>query len=47
MVLLMENYDIARKGYHDTEDTLANIDLDYAAGLTRIAIESVAQAANR
>lgn len=45
VVLLMENYDINRNGYHDTLDTLANIDLDYGAGLTRIAIESVAQLA--
>lgn len=45
-VLFMENYDINREGYHDTKDTLANIDLDYGAGVSRIAIESVAQAAN-
>jgi len=46
VVLFMENYDIGRVGYHDSQDTLANIDLDYGAGLARIAIESVAQAAN-
>jgi len=32
VVLFMENYDISRKGYHDTKDTLENIDLDYGAG---------------
>jgi len=46
-VLLMENYDISRSGYHDSLDTLENIDLDYAAGMARIAIETVAQAANQ
>ena len=30
VVLFMENYDISRTGYHDTHDTMANIDLDYA-----------------
>jgi hypothetical protein len=45
VVLLMENYDISRTGYHDTLDTMANIDLDYAAALTAIAIEAVADAA--
>ena len=44
-VLFMENYDINRTGYHDTHDTLANIDLDYGAALAAIAIESVARAA--
>jgi hypothetical protein len=44
-VLLMENYDRGRPGYHDTNDTLENIDLDYATGMARITIESVAQAA--
>jgi hypothetical protein len=39
----MENYDINRTGYHDTHDTMANIDLDYGAALTAIAIESVAR----
>jgi hypothetical protein len=46
VVLFMENYDINREGYHDTHDTMANIDLDYGAALTGIAIESVARAAN-
>jgi hypothetical protein len=32
-------------GYHDTQDTMANIDLDYGAALAAIAIESVARAA--
>ena len=41
----MENYDISRSGYHDTEDTMANIDLDYAAALSAIAIETVATVA--
>ena len=45
VVLLMENYDIDREGYHDTHDTLANIDLDYGAALAAIAIESVARVA--
>jgi hypothetical protein len=42
----MENYDIDRKGYHDSGDTMANIDLDYGAAVAAIAIESVARAAN-
>src|SRR5262249_39059863 len=29
VVLFMENYDINRTGYHDTHDTMDNIDLDY------------------
>jgi hypothetical protein len=45
VVLFMENYDINRTGYHDTQDTMKNIDLDYAAALTRIAIETVVNAA--
>jgi hypothetical protein len=45
VVLLMENYDINRLGYHDTLDTMANIDLDYCAAMIAIAIESVADAA--
>jgi hypothetical protein len=45
VVLFMENYDISRTGYHDTLDTMANIDLDYCAALTAIAIESVVEAA--
>jgi hypothetical protein len=47
VVLFMENYDINRQGYHDTHDTLENIDLDYGAALSAIAIESVARAAGR
>ncbi|MGD0750563.1 MAG: M28 family peptidase [Anaerolineales bacterium] len=46
VVLFMENYDINRSGYHDTKDTLENIDLDYGAALAAIAIETCAQAAN-
>jgi hypothetical protein len=45
VVLFMENYDINRTGYHDTHDTMANIDLDYGAAVTAIAIESAARAA--
>ena len=45
VVLFMENYDINRKGYHDTHDTMENIDLDYCAALTAIAIETVADTA--
>jgi hypothetical protein len=45
VVLFMENYDINRVGYHDTHDTMANIDLDYGAALAAITIESVARAA--
>ena len=44
-VLFMENYDINRVGYHDTHDTMANIDLDYGAAVAAIAIEAVARAA--
>jgi Zn-dependent M28 family amino/carboxypeptidase len=44
-VLFMENYDINRTGYHDSQDTMANIDLDYGAAVASIAIESVARAA--
>ncbi len=44
-VLFMENYDINRVGYHDTHDTMENIDLDYGAALCAITIESVARAA--
>ena len=45
VVLFMENYDINRVGYHDTHDTMANIDLDYGAAVAAIAIEAVARAA--
>ncbi|MGC1389636.1 MAG: M28 family peptidase [Bacteroidales bacterium] len=45
VVLFMENYDINRTGYHDTKDTLENIDLDYGAALAAIAIETVARVA--
>jgi hypothetical protein len=45
VVLFMENYDITRKGYHDSYDTMENIDLDYGAAISAIAIESVARAA--
>jgi len=45
VVLFMENYDINRTGYHDTHDTMANIDLDYGAAVAAITIEAVARAA--
>jgi hypothetical protein len=45
VVLFMENYDINRSGYHDTKDTMENIDLDYGAALAAIAIETVARIA--
>jgi hypothetical protein len=45
VVLFMENYDIKRSGYHDTGDTMQNIDLDYGAALAAIAIETVARVA--
>jgi hypothetical protein len=43
----MEDYDIERSGYHDSHDTMADIDLDYGAALAAIAIETVARTANR
>jgi hypothetical protein len=45
VVLFMEDYDINRHGYHDSHDTMENIDLDYGAALAAIAIETVARAA--
>ncbi|HEV2970003.1 MAG TPA: M28 family peptidase [Pirellulales bacterium] len=45
VVLFMENYDINRQGYHDSHDTMENIDLDYGSAVAAIAIESVARAA--
>lgn len=45
VVLFMENYDINRRGYHDSLDTLANIDLDYGAALAATAIETIARVA--
>ena len=45
VVLFMENYDINRQGYHDTHDTMENIDLDYGSAVAAIAIESAARAA--
>jgi hypothetical protein len=45
VVLFMENYDLHRSGYHDTMDTMENIDLDYGAALAAIAIETVARVA--
>jgi hypothetical protein len=45
VVLFMENYDISRHGYHDSHDTMSNIDLDYGSAVAAIAIETVARAA--
>lgn len=45
VILFMENYDISREGYHDTHDTMENIDLDYGAAISAIAIETVARIA--
>ena len=45
VVLFMENYDIHRSGYHDMHDTMENIDLDYGAAVSAIAIETVARVA--
>jgi hypothetical protein len=45
VVLFMENYDINRTGYHDTKDTMENIDLDYGSAFAAIAIETVARVA--
>ena len=45
VVLFMENYDISRQGYHDTHDTMENIDLDYGSAFAAIAIETVARIA--
>lgn len=45
VVLFMENYDINRSGYHDTKDTMENIDLDYGAAFAAVAIETVARIA--
>jgi hypothetical protein len=46
VVLFMEDYDINRSGYHDTQDTMVNIDLDYGSALSAIAIETVARVAS-
>ncbi len=43
--LFMEDYDINRQGYHDTHDTMANIDLDYGAAVAAVAIETIARLA--
>ncbi|MBY0232900.1 MAG: Zn-dependent exopeptidase M28 [Gemmataceae bacterium] len=45
-VLFMEDYDIDRKGYHDTHDTMGLIDLDYGAALAAVVLETVARAAS-
>ena len=46
VVLFMEDYDINRSGYHDTHDTVENIDLDYGAAVASIFIESAVRAAS-
>lgn len=46
-VLFMENYDINRTGYHDSQDTMENIDLDYGSALAAIAIETIAMLATK
>jgi len=45
VALFMEDYDINRQGYHDTHDTMENIDLDYGSGIAAIAIETIARLA--
>ncbi len=45
VVLFMEDYDVNRRGYHDSYDTMANIDLDYGAALAAIFLETVARVA--
>ena len=45
VVLFMEDYDINRRGCHDTHDTMENIDLDYGAAVVAIAIETIARLA--
>jgi hypothetical protein len=35
-----------RTGYHDTHDTMENIDLEYGAAVCAITIEAVARAAS-
>ena len=41
-----ESYDLNRTGFHDTHDTMENIDLDYGAAVCAITIEAVARAAS-
>jgi hypothetical protein len=43
--LFMEDYDIDRSGYHDSHDTMENINLDYGSAVAAIAIEAVARLA--
>ena len=45
VVLFMENYDINRGGYHDSKDTMENIDLDFGAAVAAVTVETVARAA--
>ena len=42
----MENYELFRSGYHDSEETIANIDLDYGSALAAIAIEAIRRVAS-
>ena len=46
VILFMENYDINRAGYHDSHDTMENIDLDYGSAVSAIAIETIARLAS-
>jgi Zn-dependent M28 family amino/carboxypeptidase len=39
---VMNRYRIGRSGYHDTGDTLKNIDVPYAAAIARVAITTAA-----
>lgn len=39
---VMNRYRLGRQGYHDSHDTLANIDVPYAAGIARVAIATAA-----
>ena len=41
VVLFTENYDLHLTGYHDNNDIMDNIDLDYGTSLAAIAIETV------
>lgn len=39
---VMSRYQLNRRGYHDTIDTLQNLDVPYAANVTRVAISAAA-----
>jgi hypothetical protein len=44
-LLLPKSLAINRTGYHDTQDTMANTNLDYGATVAAIATETVARVA--